>query len=154
MDTPNEKLLVGSLEECDLPELNIFSLDIRVDTGATTSSLHVDNIVNEKRDGDHWVSFDIHPDSHNVTKVVRRSAKVKSKRTIKSSNADKEQRYVIDTTLCLGGRNWLIEVTLTDRSNMSYLMLLGREAMCGRVVVDPELENALGQRENTDELNN
>jgi len=153
MDTTSEKLLVGSLEECDLPELHIASLNMRVDTGAKTSSLHVDNLVSDKRDGEHWVSFDIHPDSHNVTKMVRRSAKVKSKRTIKSSNADKEKRYVIDTTLCLGSRSWQIEVTLTDRSSMSYLMLLGREAMCGKVIVDPELEYVLGQRENSSDLN-
>ncbi|MDX1452245.1 MAG: ATP-dependent zinc protease [Oleiphilaceae bacterium] len=141
-----EKMVVGALEQCDLPELHISNLDVRVDTGAKTSSLHVDNIEEFKRDGERWVSFDIHPDSHNVSRVVRRSAKVKDQRTIKSSNAKKEKRCVIDTEICMGGRHWPIEVTLTDRSSMSYLMLLGREAMLGKLVVDPEGEYLLGQR--------
>lgn len=151
--TLDNKMMVGSLEECDLPELHIFSLNMRVDTGAKTSSLHVDNIQPENRDGEDWVSFDIHPDIHNVARHVRRAAKVKEIRQIKSSNAEKEKRYVIETTMCMGARSWPIEVTLTDRSNMTYLMLLGREAMSGRLVVDPEHEYVLGQRENSSELN-
>lgn len=147
------KLLVGALEECDLPELNIMSLNMRVDTGAKTSSLHVDNIKVEKVEGVKWVSFDIHPDVHNVHRVVRRSAKVKETRTIKSSNAEKDRRVVIDTTIRMGAMSWPIEVTLTDRSGMTFLMLLGREAMIGRLLVDPEKEYILGQRENASALN-
>ena len=136
----NKQLVLGTLEICDLPELNISDLHIRVDTGAKTSSLHVDNIEAEIRNGDEWVSFDIHPDIHNVERVVRRSSKLKEIRLIKSSNAAKEQRYVIETMLSLGGRLWPIEVTLTDRSSMSYLMLLGRQAMLHGILVDPSKE--------------
>lgn len=145
-----DKVTVGVLEEADLPELHIESLNVRIDTGAKTSSLHVDNLELETRNGESWVSFDIHPDIHNVSRVVRRSAKVKEKRLIKSSNAEKEKRVVIETTLCMGTRSWPIEVTLTDRSSMTYLMLLGREAMQRRLVVDPEFEYLLGRRENTE----
>ena len=146
MKTFEEKMVVGALEQCDLPSLHIANLDIRVDTGAKTSSLHVDNLEEFERDGESWVSFDIHPDAHNVAKVVRRSARVKDQRTIKSSNAKKEKRCVIETEICMGSRQWSIEVTLTDRSSMSYLMLLGREAMLGKLVVDPGEEYLLGQR--------
>lgn len=153
MSDYQDKLLVGALEECDLPELDIFSLNMRVDTGAKTSSLHVDNIETEELDGETWVSFDIHPDIHNVERVVRRRARVKEERTIKSSNASKTRRLVIDTTIRMADRSWLIEVTLTDRSGMTYLMLLGREAMLGRIIVDPEQEYLLGQREESQSLN-
>ncbi len=145
MNTTDNKMIVGALEQCDLPELKIKALNIRVDTGAKTSSLHVDNIVASEQDGETWVSFDIHPDIHNVDRVVRRSAKVKSQRVIKSSNAAKEERFVIDTTICLGDRSWPIELTLTNRSNMSYLMLLGREAMMAKLLVDPSEEYLLGK---------
>ena len=147
MNINTDKLLVGVLEQCDLPQLHIEALCMRIDTGAKTSSLHVDNLEIENRNTEEWVSFDIHPDIHNVSRVVRRSAKVKGSRTIKSSNADKEKRFVIDTTICMGSRSWQIEVTLTDRSSMSYLMLLGREAMSNRVLVDPSKEYLLGKRE-------
>lgn len=153
MREPNEKLLIGVSEECDLEELHIKGLNIRVDTGAKTSSLHVDNIEKEKKNGELWVSFDIHPDIHNVSRVVRRSSKVKEKRVIKSSNADKEKRYVIETMIEMGGQRWSIEVTLTDRSNMTYLMLLGREAMQDRILVDPSKEYLLGHSEVTEDQN-
>ncbi|WP_250657044.1 ATP-dependent zinc protease [Alkalimarinus coralli] len=141
----DDKLLVGSLEECGLPDLKIDALSIRVDTGAKTSSLHVDNIEEFERDGELWVSFDIHPDIHSVTTIVKREAKVKGQRQIKSSNATRQKRCVIDTRIQLGDKEWTIELTLTDRSEMSYLMLLGRQAMEGRLIVDPEKEYLLKQ---------
>ncbi len=142
----NNEIIVGSIEECDLPDLNISSLNVRVDTGAKTSSLHVDNIETDVRGNELWVTFDIHPDIHNVTRVVRRSSKVKGERGIKSSNAAKEKRYVIETTISMGDQSWPIEVTLTDRSGMTYLMLLGREAMIDRFLVNPSKEYLLGQK--------
>lgn len=144
MTEAHDKLILGALEVCNLPELQITDLHIRVDTGAKTSSLHVDNLKKEKRNGEKWVSFDLHPDIHNVTHVVRRAAKVKEARLIKSSNAAKEKRYVIETLITLGDRTWPIELTLTDRSSMSFLMLLGRQAMYDRVLVDPSKEYLLG----------
>lgn len=142
-----EKLLVGSLETCDLPKLGITHLHMRVDTGAKTSSLHVDNIEEFERDGKAWITFDIHPDIHHVEQVVRREARIKSRRRIKSSNATQQRRYVVETTLSMGGYSWPIELTLTDRSEMSYLMLLGRQGMKGRLIVDPELKYCLGEPE-------
>jgi len=143
MNNINDKLLVGSLEECDLPDLQISALNIRVDTGAQTSSLHVDNIEEFERNNELWVSFDIHPDIHNVTTIVKREAKVKDQRHIKSSNATRQKRCVINTHIRLGKKEWNIELTLTDRSEMSYLMLLGRQAMQGRLIVDPSQEYLL-----------
>lgn len=132
------KMTVGSLEACDLPELNIKGLHARIDTGAKTSSLHVDNIVEKRVNKAKWVSFDIHPDISDVGKRVTREARVKKRRTIKSSNGASERRYLIETEITMGGNTWPIEVTLTDRSDMTYLMLLGRQAMVGRIIVDPE----------------
>lgn len=137
------KQIVGVIEVCQLPELEISQLHVRVDTGAKTSSLHVDNLQEFKKGKTLWVSFDIHPDYHNVDYIVRREAKVKATRTIKSSNATKEKRYVIDTDIVMGSERWEIELTLTDRSEMTYLMLLGRQAMKGRLIVDPELKYIL-----------
>lgn len=143
MNVPGNKHIVGSLELCDLPELSINDLNVRVDTGATTSSLHVDNIDEFERDGETWVSFDIHPDIHQVSKIVRRETKVEAMRNVKSSTATREKRYVITTTIVMADMQWPIQLTLTDRSEMNYLMLLGREAMQGRLVVDPEFEYLL-----------
>ncbi len=143
MTTLNGKRVVGAIELCDLPFLSITDLNVRVDTGAATSSLHVDNLEEFEKDGALWIRFDIHPDIHNVDKVVRRESPVAGQKRVKSSTATRERRYVINTPIIMQGEQWDIQLTLTDRSEMTYLMLLGREAMNGRFVVDPEHEYLL-----------
>ena len=143
MTEQDGKLLVGATEYCGLPELEIVDLNVRIDTGAQTSSLHVDNIEDFRRDGAKWVSFDIHPDIHNVERIVRREARIKDRRIVKSSNGTSEKRYVVDTLIRMGNREWRIDLTLTDRSGMTYLMLLGRQAMADRILVDPGREYLL-----------
>lgn len=123
MNQEIQKVVVGALELCDLPELSINNLNVRVDTGAATSSLHVDNIQEFYVDTQLWVSFDIHPNLHNVSEIVRREAKVKTIKKVKSSTANKERRYTIITKIILAEMAWNIELTLTDRSQMTYLML-------------------------------
>tara|TARA_B110000467_G_C18252837_1_gene441534 strand:+ start:292 stop:720 length:429 start_codon:yes stop_codon:yes gene_type:complete len=131
------KIIIGRLESIALPELGIEDLQVRVDTGAKTSSLHVDNIKKSIVDGVHNVVFDIHPDSHNVDRIVACSAPISDIRKVKSSNGTSEERYVIETTIKLGNESWMIEITLTDRSDMSNLMLFGREAIGTKFLVDP-----------------
>lgn len=145
--TTSQKHVVGALELCDLPKLAITDLHVRVDTGAATSSLHVDNIEEFEQEGDLWVSFDIHPDIHNVSKVIRRQAPVLGQKRVKSSTATRERRYVIQTPIKMDNQQWDIQLTLTDRSEMTYLMLLGREAMQGRFIVDPEFDYLLTRPE-------
>ena len=133
----NHKIIIGRLESITLPDLGIEDLQVRVDTGAKTSSLHVDNMKKKIVDGIHKVTFDIHPDAHNVDRIVTCTAPISDIRKIKSSNGTSEQRYVIETTVILGSESWKIEITLTDRSDMSYLMLFGREAIGTRFLIDP-----------------
>jgi hypothetical protein len=131
------KIIIGRLESIALPELGIDDLQVRVDTGAKTSSLHADNIKKTIVGGVHKVVFDIHPDSHNVDRIVNCSAPISDIRKVKSSNGTSEERYVIETPVVLGQESWTIEITLTDRSDMSNLMLFGREAIGRRFLVDP-----------------
>ncbi|HBY87769.1 MAG TPA: ATP-dependent zinc protease [Colwellia sp.] len=131
------KVVIGRLESIALPELAIDDLQVRVDTGAKTSSLHVDNIAKSIINGIHSVTFDIHPDAHNVETMLQCTAPISDIRKVKSSNGTSEQRYVIQTPVVLGKEEWSIEITLTDRSDMSYLMLFGREAIGSRFLVDP-----------------
>jgi len=132
-----DRLLIGNLELCSLPDLGISDLEVRIDTGAKTSSMHVDNIRRFRKKGQLYVEFDLHPDIYNTDQTVKTSAPVVDSRKIKSSNGSAEQRYVIQTLFSIGGRSWPIQITLTNREEMSYLMLLGREGMGDRVYVDP-----------------
>ncbi|MCP3428342.1 ATP-dependent zinc protease family protein [Opacimonas viscosa] len=131
-----DRMIIGHLESIELPELGIKQLTVRVDTGAQTSSLHVDNIQRVLVDTKPAVSFDIHPEIHNVEKVVRCTALLHDVRKVKSSNGISEQRYVIKTLAVLGAHQWNIEITLTDRSDMTYLMLLGRQALNEHFYID------------------
>lgn len=139
----NGLTIIGTVERGTLPELGISSLPMRVDTGAATSSLHVESLQEFKRGGRNWVSFNLHPDIHNVNLGVRITTRVKGRKKVKSSSADTEHRIVIDTLLNLGGQEWVIQLTLTNRAQMTYPMLLGREAMAGRFLVDPAQEHLL-----------
>jgi len=133
----SDKLILGNLEVCDLPDIGVVDLQMRVDTGAKTSSMHVDNISRFKKNGKPWVKFDIHPDFYNVNSVIECQSLIHDVRTVKSSNGESQKRYVINTLIKLGRLSWPIEITLTDRSDMSNLMLLGREGMGDRILVDP-----------------
>jgi hypothetical protein len=135
--TKIDKIIIGRLESIALPELAIDDLQVRVDTGAKTSSLHVDNIKKSLINGVHSVTFDIHPDVHNVETILQCTAPISDMRKVKSSNGTTEQRYVIQTPVVLGKEEWSIEITLTDRSDMNYLMLFGREAIGSKFLVDP-----------------
>jgi hypothetical protein len=145
MTNHTDKILVGALELCDLPDLGISDLQMRVDTGAATSSLHVDNIEEYISEGKRRVRFDIHPDIHNVDKTITTTARLSGKKVVKSSSADTEKRVVIKTSIKLGGQKWKIKLTLTDRYSMNNLMLLGREAMQDRILVDPSHEFILSE---------
>lgn len=137
MTASETKIIVGSEEWCSFPLLAIPSVKARVDSGAKTSSLHAFNIKPFKRGGQSWVSFEVHPLQNNRRVIIRCESEVVDKRSVKSSSGIAEKRYVIRTMLEHKGEKWDIELTLTNRDSMGYRMLLGREAMVGRILVDP-----------------
>jgi len=141
------KLIVGSEEWCSLPGLGLPAIKARVDSGAATSSLHAFNIVPFQRDGELWISFEVHPLQNDRSVVVRHEAPVLEQRSVRNTSGISENRYVIREELVLGEQRWPIELTLTNRDAMGYRMLLGREAMVGRVLVDPEGSHQLGDVE-------
>jgi ribosomal protein S6--L-glutamate ligase len=141
---PN-KIILGSEEWCAFPELGIPAIKARVDSGAKTSALHAINIAPFIKNDTNWVKFDINPIQNNLKTVIHCEAILVDKRVVKSSSGFREQRYVIQTTITLGEDSWNIEMTLTNRDSMGFRMLLGREAMSGRILVDPEQKYLLGQ---------
>jgi ribosomal protein S6--L-glutamate ligase len=139
------KIILGSEEWCAFPELGIPAIKARVDSGAKTSALHAINIAPFIKNDANWVKFDINPIQNNLKTVIHCEALLVDKRIVKSSSGFREQRYVIQTTINIGDDSWEIEMTLTNRDSMGYRMLLGREAMSGRILVDPEQKYLLGQ---------
>lgn len=128
---------VGWCEWLALPELELLAIPAKVDTGAETSSLHVRSISRIRKENSNWVRFVTEP----VSGIhVSCKAPVEDVREVVSSNGLMEERMVIRTAIRLGlavdAPEWSIEVTLADRRSMQFPMLLGREALAGRAVVD------------------
>jgi len=134
------KLVIGHSEWCALPELNLPAIKAKTDTGAKTSALHAFNIKAHIEAGVEVVCFDIHPLQANSKTTVHCKAVVVDKRHIMSSNGHREFRYVIASELQLGGQAWPIELTLSNRDPLRYRMLLGRQALNHRTLINPSIE--------------
>jgi hypothetical protein len=134
---PPDRLVVGWRERVALPDLGIRIVKCKVDTGARTSALHAFQWELEEREGVPWIRFGVHPRRRDEDTEVWCEAEVHDRRDITSSNGQTEHRFLIRTTLRLARWTWPIDLTLTDRTTMSFRMLLGREAMANRLVVDP-----------------
>lgn len=114
-----------------------FSLKARLDTGAATSSLDAHNIRRFRRGGTRYVRFDVlDPDTEEFTTLERELVR---NVLIRQLGAPSERRPVIKMPLCLGHLVRHVEVNLTARSGFLYPMLIGRSAMRGAIIVDPEL---------------
>lgn len=129
---------VGWKEYLDLPELEIFRLKAKVDTGARTSTLHVDSleVLEVLPDGTERVEIVVSPDRRRPDFQVRTRARVIRRMRVVDSGGHPEVRPVIETELVLGPVRKRILLTLTNRSGMLFRMILGRKALEGDFRVD------------------
>jgi ribosomal protein S6--L-glutamate ligase len=128
---------LGWEEWVSLPDIGLPALKVKVDTGAKTSSLHAAVVEPFGTEENPQVRFLIHPNPDNPELEVICSAPVKDRRNVTSSNGETELRYVIEANIKIGDRVWPIELTLANRENMLYRMLLGRTAISDDMIVDP-----------------
>ena len=130
----SDKKTVGRFEKVDLPELSLFTLDAKIDTGADSSALHCHDIqVDEEAK---TVTFNLLDPSHPDYHEKRITLPVTRKRTVRSSNGMQELRVYVTTTIVLLGESFEIEMSLTDRSTMRFPMLIGRKFLHNRFLVD------------------
>lgn len=132
-----EKPIIGWREWVILPKLHVEKIKAKVDTGARTSSLHAFDLKFSKRKGEDYVSFNIHPIQKDSEITIPCKAKVIDYRKVKSSNGQSEMRPVILVDVILGNEKWPIELTLTNRDEMGFRMLLGRTALKKKFLIDP-----------------
>lgn len=131
------KYIFGWKEWVSLPDLSTSVILAKLDTGARTSSLHT---VHEKvflKDGVKWIRFCIALDSDEKKTVVAEAPLLET-RNVTNSGGQTEERFVIKTKLCIGRWQNLAEVTLTRRKGMKCQILIGRTALSGLAIIDPE----------------
>ncbi|NEO63787.1 MAG: ATP-dependent zinc protease [Moorea sp. SIO4G2] len=128
--------IIGWREWLTLPELGIIQVKAKIDTGARSSALHAFDIKTFDHDGIKWVRFKVHPYQRDSHQTVIAEAKLLDQRKVRSSNGQTQLRPVIQTTVKLGSKQWPIELTLTNRDAMGFRMLLGRQAVQRRFLVD------------------
>jgi hypothetical protein len=128
--------VIGWREWMELPDLGIRRIKAKVDTGARSSSLHAYALETFERDGLQYVRFKVHPMQRKTDTVIEAQAKILEHRSVRSSSGKASMRPVIMTTVSLLGRKWSVELTLANRDEMGFRMLLGREAFRNRFLVD------------------
>lgn len=135
--------VLGWREWLVLPGLGIRAIRAKVDTGARSSALHVDAIETLHRDGVEWVRFRPGADCRSSGEWAE--APVLDRRAVTDSGGHRTERIFIRTVLELAGQRYGIEMNLSHRRNMLFPMLLGRTAIAGRFLVDPQRSFVFGE---------
>ena len=139
MATPSSqrnRIVLGWRDWLALPELGIVAIRAKIDTGARSSSLHVDTQWRFSDAGAPWVGFRLTPGKAG-TEVCEAAAPVLDEREVADSGGRRSRRVFIGTLLRMAGSERRIEVNLVDRGAMRFPMLLGRTALEGMFTVDP-----------------
>ena len=122
--------VIGWRETISLPELKLHDFAVKVDTGAKTTALHADAIETFQKDGANWVRFQS-PELGDVPVHVCEFP-ILALRRITNTSGMPEARIVIRTPIELAAQRWEIDISLTNRANMRFPLILGRRALRGR----------------------
>lgn len=138
--------IIGWREWVGMPDLGLDAVHAKIDTGATTSALHGEVLEVFSRDGIELVRFSIMLGTRSKQATLEAEAELMEYRRVKSSSGHYTQRPVVLTHVSLGGLVWPIELTLANRETMGMPMLLGRQSLKHRFLVDPGRSYLLSQK--------
>ena len=131
----NEPIVLGWREWLALPQLGIAAIKTKIDSGARTSSLHVESLDEYELEGWPWLRFAVLTGRRGAP-PVHCAAPVADRREVSDSGGHVTLRWFIRAEFELAGQRWESEMNLTSRSNMLFPLLLGRNALSGRFLVD------------------
>lgn len=132
-----DKKIVGKKEKISIIDLELYDLDAKIDTGADSNALHCDDIVLE----DEWVSFTLVDEVHESYHGKRIKMPLYKFKSVKSSNGEVQLRPSIKVRVAFYGKEYTTVISLTNRKDMKYPMLIGRKFLNNRFLVDVSLED-------------
>lgn len=141
---PDDLILIGWREWVSLPGLSPVPIKAKIDTGAKTSALHAFFIEPYDAGGVRMVKFLLHPYQRDIETVIECHAPVVDQRKVRDSGGHQELRYVVSSKFEIGGLDFEAELTLTDRDSMVFRMLLGRNALSRKFLVQCNASFLLG----------
>ena len=140
----SEKLVIGRREWIALPQLGVSALHGKIDTGAYRSSLHAEQVEEFEKEGEDWIRFVTHSQDG---KEVPCESIIAFRKRVKSSTGEAKERYFLRTKFrAAGGLEWPVLMSLADRSEMTFPLLIGRRALSSRFVVDTSMSHVLGSQ--------
>ncbi|UZR98684.1 ATP-dependent zinc protease family protein [Chondrinema litorale] len=137
----NKKLVIGSLDKVDFPDLNLFDIPCKIDTGAETSAIHCHKVKLIERQGKEIITFYLLDPDHPQYNGIEFSSENFREKRIKSSFGHTEYRYVIKSRIRLFGKIIKVDLTLSDREQMKYPVLLGKKLLKNKFLVDVSQKN-------------
>lgn len=139
------KQTIGRRELVDFPDLHLFGLIAKIDTGAYTTALHCSHVHIENGE----LVFHLLDETHPEYQKREYRFNQFDQKLIKNSFGEQELRYIVRTRIRMGNRIIKSIVSLSDRGNMRHPVLIGRRLLRGRFIVDPALENMLTSDQQT-----
>ena len=131
------KKIIGRVDRVDFPKLGLFSINVKIDTGAYTSAIHCSEIIEENNTLRCIFNSDVHQ-NFGKTEIIFTEF---SRTNVKSSNGYKENRYKIKSDTIFFGKTYKINLTLSTRDDMKFPVLIGRQFLKRKFMVDVDLEN-------------
>lgn len=133
--------VIGRNDKVDFPELLLADVAIKVDTGAYTSTIHSHAIHEVEKEGEKYLEFKLLDPTHPQFNDLVFKVKDYSVKRVKSSFGDMEERFIIQTKIRIFGEEHPIALSLSNRGDMKYPILLGRKFINKRFVVDTSQRN-------------
>ena len=132
-----KKITIGRKDKVNFPGLGLKDLDIKMDTGAFTSAIHCRKIEKKVKDGKKMLVFTLLDPTHPQYQHKEFSTEKYGEKRIKNSFGVSEKRFVVETDIILFGHKYPIELSLSERGEMRFPILIGRRFLMGKFIVDP-----------------
>jgi len=135
------KITIGRIDKADFPELSLEEIDIKIDSGAYTSSIHCSDINEVTLNNNPFITFTLLDPEHPFYNNKKFTFQNYTSKVVKSSNGISEKRFMIQTEIRIFNTTFPIYLTLTERKDMKFPILLGRKFLNKKFVIDTSKTN-------------